>query len=174
MLKLDKDVFVITKSSFEQLYLQHWERLYVFCYKTIEDEETAKEVVQDVFKSLWERRTTLQLHEVERYLIRSVKLRTYEHIRNKVIRTQHHEVLLQRSATHYTDDYIGTQELLSRIKQLVNTLPKQCKHVFQLSRDQGLTNREIASQLYISERAVEYHISRALRTLKTHLSDYIG
>ncbi len=169
----DKDVFIITRSSFEQLYLQYWERLYAFCLKTIEDEETAKEIVQEVFKSLWERRETLQLQEVERYLIRSVKFKAYEHIRNRVIRAQHHEVILHHRETSYTEDQLGAQELLSHIRHLVNTLPKQCKNVFQLSREQGLSNREIASKLLISERAVEYHISRALRTLKTHLSDYV-
>ncbi|UZJ64936.1 LuxR C-terminal-related transcriptional regulator [Sphingobacterium sp. KU25419] len=43
-----------------------------------------------------------------------------------------------------------------------------------MSRDQGLTNKEIATKLYISERAVEYHISKALKTLKTELTDYIN
>ncbi len=169
----DKDAFIITRSSFEQLYQQYWERLYTFCLKTIEDDEAAKEIVQDVFKSLWERRETLRLQEVERYLIRSVKFRAYEQIRNRVIRAQHHEVIFHHTKTHYIEDELGVQELLSRIKHLVSTLPKQCKNVFKLSREHGLSNREIASRLLISERAVEYHISRALRTLKTHLSDYI-
>lgn len=164
--------FIITRSSFEQLYLQYWERLYLFCRKTVEDEETAKEIVQEVFKSLWERRESLQLREVERYLIRSVKLKAYEYIRNSVIRAQHHEVIRHREEPHYTDDSLGAQELLARIRNLIETLPNQCRNVFRMSRDQGLTNREIAAKLYISERAVAYHITRALRTLKTHLSDY--
>lgn len=169
-----KDVFIITSSSFEQLYAQYWERLYAFCLKTIADEEGAKEAVQEVFKSLWERRETLHVQEVERYLIRSVKLRAYEYIRNRTIRAQHHEAIGRSSETCYTEDHLGAQELLSRIKQSVSTLPNQCRNVFQLSREQGLSNREIASKLVISERAVEYHISRALRTLKAHLADYIN
>ncbi|WP_270089348.1 RNA polymerase sigma-70 factor [Sphingobacterium sp. SYP-B4668] len=170
---METTIFIITHKSFEQLYLDHWEKLFFFCVKACQDEDVAKEIVQDVFKSLWERRDSLQLKEVERYLVRSVKLKSFEHIRNKVTRQQHHEQIQNSLQEDYQDNHIETQELSSKINQLISALPNQCKNVFQMSRQEGLTNREIATRLYISERAVEYHITRALTTLKTHLADYI-
>ncbi|MGJ1496144.1 RNA polymerase sigma-70 factor [Sphingobacterium spiritivorum] len=170
---LEETKFIITHESFEQLYLDHWEKLFFFCVKTIQDEEIAKEIVQEVFKSVWERKDKLELKEVERYLIRSVKLKTFEYIRNKVTRQQHHEVILNAYKEEYHENSVEVQELSSKINNLIGSLPNQCKNVFKMSRHEGLTNKEIASRLYISERAVEYHISRALSTLKTHLSDYI-
>jgi len=170
---LETTTFIITHKSFEQLYLDHWEKLFFFCVKACQDEDVAKEIVQEVFKSLWERKDSLQLKEVERYLVRSVKLKSFEHIRNKVTRQQHHTQILHSFREEYQDHHMETQELSSKINHLISSLPNQCKNVFRMSRNEGLTNREIAARLYISERAVEYHITRALSTLKTHLADYI-
>jgi hypothetical protein len=58
------------------------------------------------------------------------------------------------------------------LDQAVDSLPKQCKNVYKLSRDEGLTNKEIATNLLISERAVEYHISKALSVIKIRLKKY--
>ncbi|UIR55509.1 RNA polymerase sigma-70 factor [Sphingobacterium sp. SRCM116780] len=170
---MESGIFIINTKSFEQIYLQYWEGMFAFCLKNIQDEDLAKEIIQEVFKSLWERRDTLHLKEVERYLIRSVKLKTFEYIRNKVSRQQHIENFTSERETHYTEDPLVAEELSQKISRLINDLPKQCKNVFQMSRNQGLTNKEIAHKLYISERAVEYHISKALKALKTELTDYI-
>lgn len=171
---MGKEFFIIDKAGFEQIYLQYWEGMFAFCWSNINDEEHSKEIVQDVFKSLWERRHELRLIEVERYLIRSVKLKTFEYIRNKVSRQQHLENMSNESQDHYLDNSLIAEELAQKISHLIDGLPKQCKKVFQMSREQGLTNKEISHQLHISERAVEYHISRALKTLKTELTEYIS
>lgn len=171
---LEKEFFIIDKAGFEQIYLRHWEGMFAFCLSSIKDEEHSKEIVQDVFKSLWERREELRLIEVERYLIRSVKLKTFEYIRNKVSRQQHLDNISNTREEHYVDNSLIADELAKKISHLIDSLPKQCKNVFRMSREQGLTNKEIAHKLYISERAVEYHISRALKTLKTELTEYIS
>ncbi|MCY4781505.1 RNA polymerase sigma-70 factor [Sphingobacterium sp. UT-1RO-CII-1] len=164
----DKNSMAITTDSFADLFQDYWQRMYLFALKTTEDEEDAKEIVQDVFKSLWERREVLAIKDVERYLLRSVKLRTFEHIRNKVRRQKHHDYIRTESMSVYEEDSLSIKELQHKLRQIIDSLPQRCKHVFQMSRDQGLTNKEIAQQLLISERAVEYHISRALVTLREH------
>ena len=98
---MDTKIFIINKDSFEQIYLQYWEGMFAFCIKNIQDEEVAKEIVQEVFKSLWERRDDLRLLEVERYLIRAVKLKTFEYIRNKVTRQHHLENIINTAENHY-------------------------------------------------------------------------
>lgn len=164
----DINITHITASSFADLFQDYWQRMYLFALKTTEDEDDAKEIVQDVFKSLWERREVLVIKDVERYLLRSVKLRTLEHIRNKVRRERHHDCIRAESPISYEEDFIGLKELRSKLNNIIETLPQRCKHVFQMSRDQGMSNKEIARELLITERAVEYHISRALVTLREH------
>ena len=62
--------------------------------------------------------------------------------------------------------------LKEQVNVLVDTLPCQCKRVYKMSREQGLNNKEIASALLITERAVEYHIAKALQMLRANLTPY--
>lgn len=158
----------ITRESFEVLFESFWLRMYRFALKTTEQEDDAKEIVQDVFKSLWERRDNLSILDAERYLLRSVKLRTLEYIRNKATRQRHHDIILEQSTKEYEDQQLHVKELQTKLHRIVESLPKQCKHVFKMSREEGLSNKEIAKALLISERAVAYHISKALLTLRMY------
>ncbi|MFZ4861768.1 RNA polymerase sigma-70 factor [Sphingobacterium sp. Mn56C] len=157
------------RDSFEQLFQLYWKRMFAFALKTTEEEEDAKEIVQDVFKSLWERRDKLNIKDAERYLIRAVKLKSLEFLRNKTTRQRHHDLILSQSDTEYEDQQLQVKELRYKLNCIVESLPRQCKHVFKMSRERGLSNKEIAQELLISERAVEYHISKALLTLKMEL-----
>ncbi|GAB3993648.1 RNA polymerase sigma-70 factor [Spirosoma daeguense] len=167
--------FTIDEQSFRAVYLAHWEQVFSVCYSNLNDAEVAKGMVQDIFKSLWERRDELEITtSVERYLVRSAKFKVFEHLRNSKIRQVYAEdaVANRCISSNSTENDVLYNSLKEQVSSLVNTLPSQCRNVFKLSREQGLSNKEIASLLLISERAVEYHITRALSTLKTNLSEY--
>ncbi|MBD1426046.1 RNA polymerase sigma-70 factor [Sphingobacterium arenae] len=160
----------IDKKQFEVLFHLYWKRMFSFAVKAVMEEEDAEEIVQDVFKSLWERRKELELQDAERYLLRAVKLRTLEHLRNRGNRLKHHQVILQNKTPYYEEDNFHYKELYNQLNTVVDSLPNQCKNVFKMSREEGLTNKEIANNLLITERAVEYHISKALSVIKLKLS----
>lgn len=165
----------IDASSFKQIYLAHWEKVYAVCYNNIRETEAAKGMVQEIFKSLWERKDDLEITtSVERYLLRSAKFKVFEFLRNSQSRKVHTEHALANycNAAHCTENEVMFNSLKSKVDNLVDTLPCQCRNVYKMSREQGLTNKEIASALLISERAVEYHITRALTTLRNNLSEY--
>jgi len=65
-------------------------------------------------------------------------------------------------------------ELQSKIKCAIDHLPNKCREVFDMSRIRGMKNEEIASELNISKRTVETHISNALKQLKSELKDYLS
>lgn len=165
-------IFSITRKTFEDAYHRYWEKVYAVCYNNIRDVEIAKEMVQDIFKSLWERRAELELDNVERYLVRSAKLKAFEFIRNKTTRQKIDEFNYQGcvNSSNCTEEQVLFNDLKENVNLLVDTLPCQCKRVYKMSREDGLSNREIAEKLTISERAVEYHITRAMRTLKLKLA----
>jgi RNA polymerase sigma-70 factor (family 1) len=168
--------FRIDEQSFRQIYLLHWDKVFAVCYNNLGETEVAKGMVQEIFKSLWERKDELEItSSVERYLLRSAKFKVFEYLRNNKSQKEHTEKALAGycNHTHCTENEIMYNSLKSKVDGLVDTLPCQCRNVYKLSREQGLTNKEIASTLLISERAVEYHISRALTTLKSNLTEYL-
>lgn len=168
--------FRIDEQSFREIYLQYWDKVYAVCSSNLNDSEVAKGMVQEIFKSLWERKDELEITtSVERYLVRSAKFKVFEYIRNTSSRREHNQKALTNYCNHTccTENEIMYNSLKSKVDTLVDTLPCQCRNVYRMSREQGLTNREIASNLLISERAVEYHISKALSMLKANLSEYL-
>lgn len=164
----------IDEQMFETVYNLYWEKVYAVCYNNIREIEPAKEMVQDIFKSLWERRHELELEKVSNYLIRSAKFKTFEYIRNKVSRQKHVTIKMQYecSSSNCTEEHVLFNNLKEKVNILIDTLPCQCKRVYKMSREQGLSNKEIASALLITERAVEYHITKAMSVLKVKLAPY--
>jgi len=166
---------ILTEKGFERLYNAHWEKVFAVCYHNIHDLELAQEMSQDIFKSIWERRKTLVVKKsFEHYLVRAAKLKVAEHFRNQAIRKKHITIISNNCchSTHCTEEDVGFSMLVEELELLVDRLPCQCRNVFHLSREKGMTNKEIAEELQVSERAVEYHISKALDFLKKNLPDY--
>jgi len=164
----------IDKETFETAYHLYWEKVYAVCYNQIREVEPARGMVQDIFRSLWERRDTLKLDKIDHYLIRSAKFKAFEYLRNKVSRQKHMGLKMHEDcfSSNCTEERILYNSLQEKVSGLVETLPCQCKRVYKMSREDGLANREIASILLISERAVEYHITKATSMLKLKLSNY--
>ncbi|WP_316759018.1 sigma-70 family RNA polymerase sigma factor [Pedobacter aquatilis] len=173
--KLDSDkITIINKAMFERTYELYWEKLYAVCFNTIREVEPAKEMVQDIFKSLWERRAELEIQKIEHYLVRSAKFKAFEYIRNQVSRQKHSELAMLDCLTAHncTEEKVLFNNLKQQVNLLVDELPCQCKRVYKLSREEGMPNKDIATLLSISERAVEYHITKAMGKLKSGLANY--
>jgi len=164
-----------SKKGFECIYNTYWEKVFAVCYHSTGELELGREMTQDIFKSIWERRETIVIEKSpEHYLVRAAKLKVAEHYRNQAVRKKYIDSIAQDhcASAHCTEQDVNYCLLLEELDLLVDRLPCQCKNVFNMSRNKGMTNKEIAEELQISERAVEYHISKALSFLKKNLPDY--
>jgi len=162
-----------SREGFEKIYCLYWEKLLAICFNLTRDRALAEGMVQDIFKSLWERRASMRIEKsIEHYLVRSAKVRVLEHFRNQAIRRKHVEYMLYdyAGAVNSTEEEVDLSLLKEELNKWVELLPPQCRHVFKMSREEGMSNKEIAENLGITVRAVEYHINRAVGFLKEKLN----
>jgi RNA polymerase sigma-70 factor (ECF subfamily) len=96
-------------------------------------------------------------------------------IKHSQIRRDHHANIYQsqKNSEAYVDDKLEETELEQKIFSIIQTLPSQCKKIFEMSRFEGVTNQEIADKLELSKRTVETQISKALKVLRTNLAGYL-
>lgn len=156
------------EAAFTELYSRYWKRMVVQAYMKVQNGEDAREIVQDIFLDLWNRREKLDLqHGFHTYLSAAVKYRVLrwlaEEKNEQVKRSRLH--LSEKDSS--TQEWLDFQELQHDLEKAVQQLPDKCQLVFRLSREAGLSGNEIARQLDISPKTVETHLSRALKSLRT-------
>ena len=168
--------FLINEESFALLFNNNWDRIYAVFFKGTGDREQAKELTQNIFKSIWERRDTIIITgQPEYYLLGAAKLQLINHYRDSKIRETHQRTFYATycDLDNCTEQQVLYNDLNKEVQLLVDKLPCQCKMVYQLSCDQHLSNKEIAEKLQISLKTVEYHLSNARKLLKRNLQDFI-
>lgn len=155
--------------AFTHIYEKYWKILLAVSLRSIHDQVLAEGIVQEVFVSLWNRRNQIEIKQLEAYLATAVKFATFKAIqRNK--RHLEIESSLKPAQNYYSEDEnIEAIFLKEYVAGIVEHLPPKCKLVFQLSRDQYLSNEEISQSLGISIKSVEAHITRAIKVLRVNL-----
>jgi RNA polymerase sigma-70 factor (ECF subfamily) len=131
--------------------------------------EVAKECVQDVFLSLYYRKNNLNTtSSLKAYLYKALQNKIYNHYHQQLTRQVHEQaaVILQPAIDDIAGKSVEYIELEQNLQQKIHQLPAKCQKVFLLSREEGLSYKEIAEQLNISVNTVEQHMQKALRILR--------
>lgn len=169
-------------TAFEHLFKRLHPRLKEYAARVVRDEDTADDIVQEVFIKVWEQRARIKTINIEAFLFKVLRNQCISHIKHlKVVQDLKIKVDLLRDIEEvYRIDFVRDepyilieQELQEQIESVISGLPEKCREVFLLSRRDGLKNREIAEQLGINIKNVERHISRALKDFRRHFGDSI-
>lgn len=167
-----------TEKLFEHIFREYFVRLCCFADRYTNNAEESKEIVQDVFLKVWDKRDVLPLDdELKFYLFRSVKNACLNLLQHKRVVDEFQSVLYLLYAANENDNTVFQSyeavELMDEINAAINSLPVECRRIFRLSRDSGLKYAEIAQELNISVKTVETQMSRALSRLRNSLKDYL-
>ncbi|WP_179413518.1 RNA polymerase sigma factor [Mucilaginibacter sp. E4BP6] len=159
-------------AAYAELYHRYNQLLFVHAYKRLKDEEQAKDIVQEFFATLWTKRSSLYLKtSLVGYFFTSVNNRIIDHFLHKDVQKKYIASFAGFAASNNTkaDHLIREKQLLLLIENEIQQLPPKMREIFQLSRQQYLSHKEIAEKLSISEKTVDRQISNALFRLKAKL-----
>lgn len=165
-----------SREAFSEIYSRYWKKLFVVAANKTGLAEEAEEIVQDIFISLWNRRETIEIvTSLNAYLSISVKYRVIKLLAKKHQYNKYadHSLKFTSEFVNSTEDWMEFEELKERLAVLVESLPEKCRLVYKLSREEGLTQKQIAKEYGISEKTVEAHIGKALKALRTGLNQFL-
>ncbi|MCD7938335.1 MAG: RNA polymerase sigma-70 factor [Tannerellaceae bacterium] len=168
-LKSDSEV------AFTHLYDLYWPQVHHFASLYLKDKEEIKEVVQEVFIKLWELRYILREEDgLKGFLFILTRNHIFDHS-HKTFNEDFYRITLLRVFTdpRNIEDEVASKDLMEHIEKLISSMPAQRQLVFNLSRKEYKTYREIADTLQISPKTVERHMHEALQYLRTRLKDLL-
>jgi RNA polymerase sigma factor, sigma-70 family/RNA polymerase sigma-70 factor, Bacteroides expansion family 1 len=156
-------------SAFERIFSLYHKRIYNFCLHLYQSSDDAEETVQKVFVALWEQRVQVDENKpLASYLYTIARYMLYRDFRQQVYKKAAFDnfVLNSIDLNESTKDEVIYNELLAFLESAIENLPERRRKIFQLSRFSGLTYRQIADQLNITENTVDTQIRRALKFLR--------
>lgn len=174
---LEKDPLAL-----KEMFLRFQPRMFSFAFRFGQDETAAKDIVQDTFLSFWEHCDGISAPmAVPSYLFKTLKSYCLKHVRLNALRTRFENLdllmLKEMELAHFNDarnilNDLYFEELNGSFSEAVSKLPPRSREIFTMSRNEGLSHKDIAQKLNISVRTVENEIYRSLKSLKLALRDY--
>ncbi|MDB5157130.1 MAG: polymerase sigma-70 factor [Mucilaginibacter sp.] len=161
------------ESAFNELYKQQIRKLSRFAYSFLNDKETSEEIVNDIFLKMWINRKTLdQIRNIHVYLYVSVKNACLNHIRSTSSKKNKELNLSDNFYFHFSPDpaqLLISKELQTEILKSVNSLPPRCKLIFKMVKEDGLTCKEVADILNLSNKTVFAQLAIALTKIENFI-----
>ncbi|QBQ41887.1 RNA polymerase sigma-70 factor [Sphingobacterium psychroaquaticum] len=158
------------KEIFTSLYESHWLKLYLHAYRMVEDEDEAKDIVQEVFTNLWDILDTIDINSsYSSYLYRSIRNVVINRLSRGKLAAKFEAYIQAAQLTDYAytpDDLLREKDLAEIINYEIENLPPKMAVIFKKSRFEDLSYREIAAELNISENTVRKQIHNALVILR--------
>ena len=171
----DLVVFLIEgkEAAFAELYNRYKGPLYLHAYRMLQNEDEAKDIVQEMFAYIWFKRNEIVVPDsVDAYLYSSVRNRILNFIAHQKVIAKYVDSLdnYLEQAISSTDEKMMEKELLTVLQNEIALLPPKMREVFELSRHHDLSHKQIADQLNISDKTVKKQVSKAIRILRLKIN----
>jgi RNA polymerase sigma-70 factor (family 1) len=158
--------------AFEEIYERYWAVLYRTAYHKLSSKSVAEELVQDLFATLWQKRSSIKISTgLAQYLFGAIRNNVISYIRRCAVQDKYRTD--QSVSTNDTEWEVAYNELAARLERALGELPEKTQAVFAMSRYDELPVAEIARLLKFSQKGVEYHLTKALKHLRSHLQHFL-
>lgn len=161
------------EAAFRELYERYYKKLLIVAFAKTDNYNDAEEIVQIVFVNLWQRRRSIKLkYSFHTYIAAVTRYEILAFFAGK----RKQDALKKNALNHYNPDdnaagnFLTFNQLRDEIEKTVRLLPEKCRLVFRLSREEGLTEKEICEALDIAPKTAQAHLSKALRVIRSSLN----
>lgn len=160
-------------AAFDAIYYKYSHKLHLFVLRYLKQEEDAEGIVQEVFIKIWESRKKIDTYQsFEGFIFTIAYNATISLLRKRMSETKSREYLKslqQPDISETAIDELQYKELNHKVQKLLKELTHRQREIYQLSREEGLSHKEIAEKLDLSESTVNNHLVTILKYLKSQL-----
>ncbi|MCH7396830.1 RNA polymerase sigma-70 factor [Belliella sp. DSM 107340] len=154
--------------QFEETFNEYWEVLYSAAYVRTKDQAVTEDIVQEIFIDFWQRRNEIKIKtSLKAYLLTAVKYKVIKHFAHSHLflrNTEEHEEIAM-----FDNDNLEFEDLYDELEIAIDKLSPRCQLIFRMSRIEGYSTDEIASQLNISSQTVHNQLSKSLGIVRNEL-----
>lgn len=169
---------------FSKVFTDYRQRFVLFANTYLRDKSLAEDVVMDSFMYYWEKRDSLATDSnIPAYILTVVKHKCLNHLRSKIIRVKvekglidHNERILKTNIEMlevFDPHELFSEEIQMLVNEAISALPNRTRDIFLRSRYQNQNYKEIADDLNITVKSVEFEVSKAMKVLRVQLKDYL-
>jgi RNA polymerase sigma-70 factor (family 1) len=160
--------------AYETIYNRYWQVLFSFGFRQLGNIEESKEIVHDLMLKLWQNREKAHIEKLNTYLLVSIRNAAIKQIKSQInLRKYLEHNLMQQVVEHFDAHSIDSNSDLNRaIERVMQHMPEKTAQIFKLSKIEQRPVKEIAVCMELSEKAVEYHITKSLKFLREHLQAF--
>lgn len=159
--------------ALELMYMEYWETLYDDAFIRTQNEDVAKDIVQEIFISIWEKREHLSIKDsIQGYLHQAVKYRVINFFRNELTAGNHYQEMqyTSNSRESSSDQRLMVKELQGELDEAITNMPGQMRLIFMMSRQEQKSIDEISLELGLSKQTIKNQLSLGVKVLKKHFS----
>jgi len=146
-------------------------------------EQTARDLVQEVFASYWEHKHEIEVENIQSYLYKWIQNRCLNHLKHQIIieeyesriRIAEARIAYLESTTDTNDVFnqVMTRDIADQIREALKQLPPKSAEAFRFFYFNEMSHKEIAEKMQISQRTVEWHIRQVILALRKQLHHII-
>lgn len=159
----------VVAQSFDQTYLDNFERLCYHAFCIVGNEDDAKDIVNDVFCFLYESWTKYSARPLDAFLLTLVHNASIDKTRHRLTHRRYEEYVLGHETE--IEQFSDYEERVQRVMEELDQMPEQMKRVFQGCYVKGMKYQEVADEMNISINTVKTNIYRGMKMLRKKLSD---
>ena len=159
--------------AFTAIYKAYWYDMFLVANRKLRNKEAAEEIVQDIFLRLWRERDTQRIENLNYYLFAAVRYEVIDYIRSKGRSFEYLDYYdaVDSIGDLNTENQLALDELLRVIDECLHILPEKTREIFRLHKLEYWPISRIAARFGLSEKAVEYHLTKSVRLVRTHLKE---
>ncbi len=162
------------EKAFVAIFNRYWEKIFLSAYKKLRSKQEAEDLTQNLFAALWDNRRRYEIDHLFRYLSVGMKNRVINHINTKLVKSsQQFAIDAACGEGNAAGQKLDLYDLQAALDKALSHLPEKTRTIFKLSRFEKYPVKEIARQLGLTEKAVEYHITQSNKILGLHLKEFL-